>query len=172
MKQVSRENRMNRRHLALATGLALLSTAAGMILYAAQDHDHPDLSFAHKTDNWYTIHDTGSVDYKEIYSLKGVPAASRLSKVGKVAKDAGFTLNPALSGGGKVDYTDGRGRSLTFYPATAWGPQLMYCEAPVSRLRSIVGPMLLRLRNRNRSSEFTLIGHKTTVLSESLERSD
>ncbi|MEA2552964.1 MAG: hypothetical protein QOJ65_1140 [Fimbriimonadaceae bacterium] len=141
---------MNRRHLALTTGFALLCTAAAAILYATRDPHHPNLSFAPKTYNSYNTDETGSVYYIEWYGVEAIPPDSRLPKIQNAAIDAGFTWTRSSTFSGMVHYTDGHGRGLTFYSRPPVGPKLVYSEIPVSGFRSIIGPMLMHHRMETR----------------------
>ncbi|MEA2552965.1 MAG: hypothetical protein QOJ65_1141 [Fimbriimonadaceae bacterium] len=160
---------MNRRHLALATGL-ILCTGAAATRHAASA---PDLSFARKTSASYAIRNNGSAHHEERYSLEGISEDSRVAKVDKAATDAGFTLRAAIPlGDRQFIYADSHGRTLTFHTSTRNGPELTYDDGPVSRLRSITGPMLMRLRNRINGSGYTIPCSNMTILVEYFDRDD
>ncbi|MEA2552967.1 MAG: hypothetical protein QOJ65_1143 [Fimbriimonadaceae bacterium] len=154
----SKDNRMNRRHLAL--GFALLCTAAAAILFAAQDHNHPDLSFARKSFQSYTIQKDGLIYRDEWYDFGNAPKESWLPKIEHAAAEAGLTLYKPANLAGLTHalpdmycYHDVLGRralTLTFYEQAP--PSLVYQVQPVSAVQGIVGLFLMRLSGRSRTT--------------------
>ncbi|MEA2552966.1 MAG: hypothetical protein QOJ65_1142 [Fimbriimonadaceae bacterium] len=162
---------MNRRHLALATGFALLSTATAAILYAAQDHNHPDLSFAQKTFSGYTTVSDGSVTYEEAYNFGNMPAESWMPQLDKAATDAGFTSFPSPHRQVQV-YIDGSGRRLMVDARGRHRPVLTYHMHEVPRVQAILGPAIMRLRGRYQTAESSYRSPDGTTETTLFERSN